>query len=282
MKAFGELHTKAAEAHDIAVGAGRSRAVEHLGRAGFAACGVIYALIGALAVKVALGDGAGEAADPRGALHTIAAQPFGRFLVGAVAVGFSAMTLWNVVQALLDPQDRGTDTKGIVVRAVHLIVAAVWTALAIGAFQIVLGGDMDADGERSATATLLSKPFGAVAVVVVGLGVVASGVVMLYAGATRKFMQWEDLVDHDDKVRRVLERLGQVGLSAKGIVMGITGVFLVSAGVKSSAEEARGLDGALAEVVDTPFGPALLVAIALGLVAFGAYSVALAKYKKMT
>src|SRR5690349_11884662 len=86
---------------------------ERLARFGFATRGVIYLLIGVLAGKAALGTG-GKTTDNTGAIVTLYQQPFGRFLVGAVAVGLLAYALWLFVEATLDPERKGTDARGVV------------------------------------------------------------------------------------------------------------------------------------------------------------------------
>src|SRR5690242_14728410 len=84
-------------------------AFELFARAGFVARGVIYAIIGVLAVKVALGAG-GKTTNQQGALRTIAHQPFGKFLLVAVAIGLAGYSLWRLTRAAVGHGPEGSDS----------------------------------------------------------------------------------------------------------------------------------------------------------------------------
>jgi hypothetical protein len=269
------------QANRTAERAARSRGVEALGRIGYGACGVLFVIIGVLAARVAFGAHA-HSLDPRGALHTIAAQPLGTPLVFVVACGFAGLALWSLIQSIVDPRGRGTSAKGLFVRFIQFIVAAFWTVLAVGAFRIVFGSDMPKEGERDAAAVLLTQGWGPTAVVVIGAGIVAGGLGMLYVGVTGRFLEWEDLTTRKRTPKAAVKWLGIFGYAAKGLVLAISGAFVILAGVRARADEVRGFDGALAEVANRPYGMVMLFAVALGLLAFGAYSLVLAVYKKVT
>jgi hypothetical protein len=114
-----------------------SKGVEALARLGYATLGVVYLIIGVLATQAALGAG-GRTEDPQGALHTMARQPFGRLLLGVTAVGLCGYVLWRFVQAVVDPERRGTDAKGLITRLGCLVSGVVYAALAVLAAQMAL------------------------------------------------------------------------------------------------------------------------------------------------
>ena len=77
-----------------------SRTFQVLTRIGFVARGIVYAIIGLLAIQVAIHSrGSSKPADPRGAMETIQREPFGHWLLIAVAVGLGGYALWRFVQA---------------------------------------------------------------------------------------------------------------------------------------------------------------------------------------
>src|SRR5829696_8195367 len=76
----------------------RAPQFEWLARAELVARGVVYAVIGILALKLALGDG-GKATNQQGALKTIAGQPFGKALLIVMAIGLFGYALWRLVRA---------------------------------------------------------------------------------------------------------------------------------------------------------------------------------------
>src|SRR5579885_1344609 len=110
-----------------------------LARAGYAAKGVIYLIMGGLALSAALGDGA-TPTDQKGAFQTIVDHPFGQFLLLAVGIGLVGYSLWCHCQAILDVDGKGTSAKGIVTRVGYGAVGIMYLTLAFGAFKLATGG----------------------------------------------------------------------------------------------------------------------------------------------
>src|SRR5687768_8000821 len=103
----------AREAQDHAEAAVRQARpwVTALGRVGYVACGIVYALVGFLAGQAALGS-RGDTTDAHGALGSILEAPFGRLLLGLIAAGLVGYALWRFLQAALDTDNEGSDLKG--------------------------------------------------------------------------------------------------------------------------------------------------------------------------
>src|SRR5436190_24012967 len=85
-------------AHEAAPDVSRKDAFASLARPGLIARGVVYAVIGVLAIKVAVGS-AGKAPNQQGALKTVAQQPFGKVLLIALAVGLAGYAGWRLIRA---------------------------------------------------------------------------------------------------------------------------------------------------------------------------------------
>lgn len=255
-----------------------------LARIGYAAKGLVYLIIGGLAVRVALGDGR-STTDRNGALRAIYQQPFGKFLLGIVAIGLVGYALWSFIQAVLDPEHQGTDTKGIAARLGYGGVGLSYTALALAAVQLVMGtgnGGKSSDSTtQDWTARLLTLPFGPFLVGTVGVIIIGIAGYLFYRAYIADFQKTLALGEVSTHVRGWLIALGRGGYGALGVVFGIVGVFLIIAARRDTAGAAKGLGGALAELARQPYGHVVLGIVAIGLIAYGLFSFVQARYRRL-
>jgi hypothetical protein len=265
--------------------AATSHWMELLARLGYATRGVVYLLIGVLAVELAVGHG-GKITDQRGALQTIAEQPFGKFLIVVVAIGLVGYGLWSLIEALFNPEGKGSNAQGIAARLGQAAVGIAYALLAIGAFQLAFGapsaGKSSTASTQDWTAQLLSAPSGVALVVLVGLVVVAIALYLFYRAYAADFRKYLNLSCMSAQVSRWVLDLGRLGYAALGVVFSIIGIFLIVAAFQHNAAQAKGLDGALKEVAHQPFGQVLLALVALGLIAYGLFSFVEARYRRLT
>jgi uncharacterized protein DUF1206 len=256
-----------------------------LGRAGFAANGIVYLLVGVLAAQAALGTG-GETTDPEGALVHIVQAPFGSFALAAVAIGLTGYAAWRLLQAVLDTEHKGTGASGWAARIGFGVSGVIYLGLAATAVGLVLGsrGSDSANGDQAAqdrTAFLLSQPFGRGLLVVVGLIVIGVGVAQLVAAYRASFRKALRENEIGPREREWITWAGQLGYSARGLVLFLVGGFLVVAAVQQQPNQARGLAGVLATLAAQPAGPWLLGLVAVGLAAYGAFMLVQARYRRM-
>lgn len=255
-----------------------------LARGGYATKGVVYLLVGVLAAKAAAGSG-GKTTDNAGAIETLYQQPFGRLLVGIIAVGLFVYALWLVVAAVLDPEAKGTEPKGVVARLAFAIVGCSYAALGFLALRLVLhrsssGRSSDAK-TQDWTARLLKHPAGAAVIVLIGLIVLGVAGFFFFQAITARFRDQLNMADAHAAERRWVVPLGRVGYAALGIINTIVGLFFVIAALRHNAGEAKGLGGALNEITLRPYGAFLLGVVALGLVAYALYTFAEARYRQL-
>lgn len=273
---------KATEGAADALGeAARSKWMMWLARFGYAAKGVVYVVVGALAALAALGSGERlEGTD--GALRSIARQPYGEVLLGIVAFGLAGYVLWRVVQALADVDGKGSGWKGLGARAGYLLSGLAYAGVALSAARIVLHvNESGYDLKRSWSGRLMVMPFGRWLVALAGVGVVGFGLFQIYKGYKAKFWRRLKLSEMPDVQHPWALLSGRVGYAARGVVFCVVGVLLVQAARHFDANEVVGLDGALQALTERSFGPVILGAVAVGLFAYGVYMFVEARYRRI-
>jgi len=260
----------------IARSVGTNRALRVLARVGFAASALIHLFIGLLAIRVALQQSA--EGDQSGAIAQIAQLPGGMALLWIAVVGLFALALWLVVQAILGI---GYASKKRWVRSlVALAKAVAYFVLGITALAFVQGGSTNASSStEQLTSGILTLPCGQWLLGLVGLIAFGVGIYLIAKGARRRFVN--DIVLPSGPSRRAVLALGTVGYVAKGIAIAVVGVLFVIAAVIVNPSQASGLDGALKALAALPFGSAILIAIGVGLIAFGIYTFARARLARL-
>ncbi len=255
--------------------------VKRFSRLGYVTIGIVYLIVGVLAAQAALGTG-GETTGSSGALHEIISQPFGRFLLGITAIGLAGYALWRVVQGLIDADNRGSDAHGIGTRIGYVISGGIYGGLAWTATQMVLGnGGGNSDSTQDWTALLMAQPFGVWLVGIAGAIVIGMGSHQIYKGLTVKFREKLRLAEMSPQEQTWTIRAGRFGLSARGVVLGLIGVFLTQAALQANPNQAKGLGRTLQELTQHPAGPWLLGIVAVGLVAYGVFMAFMGRYRRM-
>ena len=255
--------------------------VERLARLGYIAKGVIYAVIGFLAFREAVGAG-GRSTDPSGAIHSIGTQPFGGVMLALLAVGLACYALWKVVQGVKDPDGKGSDAHGIVRRVAYVGSGALYGLLAYTtAAQSILGAEDTSEDAATASAMAFQPPLGPILVWLVGTIVVAVGLYQLYAAYEAKFRDDLRLQQMGETEERWIIYAGRIGTAARAIAIGVAGAFLLLAAYQSDPSKARGLGAALEIVQLQPLGPYMLGTIAIGFLVYGAFMFAIARYRRI-
>ena len=257
----------------------QSSGFEWLARSGFVARGLIYWIVGVLALKLALGAG-GKAANQQGALKTIAHQPFGKVLLILVAIGLAGYALWRLIHALLGHGPEGSDST--FERVAAFASGLVYAGLCAIAVEILLGsGGNGSGGAHNATAGVFGWPAGTWLVGIAGAVLIGIGLYQGYRGISKDFLKDSKTEEMSPTVRNWIEWIGTFGHLARMIVFGLVGVFLIKAAIDFNPNKAVGLDGALAKIAHDSYGPILLGIVSAGLIAFGLYSLADARYRRI-
>ncbi len=254
---------------------------ETFARLGFAAKGIVYVLVGVLALMAALGEG-GQTTDSKGAVAWLAGQPFGEFALWLVGIGLLGYAAWRFIAAFRDSQHKGSDAKGLGKRAVYALIGIAYTSTAIYALRIASGDPAGSGGSQSQaqswTARLLEAPLGVVLVIAIGIGIFAAGVMQMHKGWSEKFTK--DLRSLPPNSNHVITA-GKWGYIARGIVFAIIGSFVIAAALDHDPQKVRGLEGALDTIASQPWGQFLLAFIAAGLACYGAWSLIESRYRRV-
>ena len=266
----------AGQLSDAAEQAANSRPMIWLARAGLTARGIVYILIGILALLIARGGAA--AADQKGALAQVLAKPYGKWNVGLLAVGFAGYALWRLSEAAFGVTGEGRKAGP---RLQSFARALIYGFLAYTAVS-VLQGSRGTQGtqQQGYAAQVMAHPGGRWAVGVAGLATAIVGVALVIEGVKLKFMRHfpSGLAPN---LRTNIRNLGRIGTIARGSVFALTGVLVISAAWTYKPAKARGLDGALKTLRDRPYGGALLGVAAAGLIVFGIYGLCEARYRRI-
>ncbi len=270
------LGVRGAQVHGERVA--RTRQFDWLARAGLASRGVVYAVIGVLAFKLAIGDG-GRSTNQQGALKTVAEGPFGKTLLVVLAVGLAGYALWRLARAALGHGKEQRDGTGD--RVAALASGIAYAILCFTAVKILAGSGTGSGTPKEATGGVLDWTGGPLLVALAGAAMIGVAGYQAYKGLAKKFLDDSRTDKMSHAVRRAFTGLGVFGHVARAVVFALIGYGLIRAALDYDPDKAIGLDGALREVADASYGPWLLGLVSLGLIGFAAYSAADARFRKI-
>jgi fumarate reductase subunit D len=259
-----------------------SSQLELLERLGYAVRGLLYAVMGVLVLRIALGLGGGQATDLSGSMVYLIGNPFGKLVLIVVIVGLAAYSLWGFIRAIYDPLHRGRDASGYAARLGFVTSALSYLAIVIFALQILSGsGTASGDSTQKTIASLLTHPAGGWLTILFGL--IAIGVAGGQFLEAKRATFARDLkgTEMSASERNIAVKLGRFGMFARGVTFLVIGWFLIQAGVHNDAGQVQGFGGAFRFILSQPFGHMLVVVIALGFIALGLHSFACARWVRL-
>ena len=258
--------------------ASHTPAAHGLARAGLVARGIIYILIGWVAILVALGHRS-HGADQQGALQLLAGKPYGSVSLWLLGIGFAAYALWRLSEAAFGVAGEGNRVGP---RLRSLARAVIYAGLAYLTFGVISGTQGSQSGQQQdVTAKVMQHPGGRWLVGIAGLIIVIIGLVLAMEGIRRKFMKYLRTSQMSPRTRRVVRLLGVVGTVARGAVVALVGIGVTDAAVSHNPASSGGIDKALLTLRNQPAGPILLLLVALGLVIFGLYGLCEARWRRV-
>ena len=259
--------------------------METIARLGYVAKGFVYGAIAILALLTAFSFQGGETTGTTGALHAIAKQPMGQVLLLLIAIGLVGYVIWRLVQAFADPDNKGSDAKGLMARLGYLLsglaymgVAANSALLAFGSSGGSSGGD---NSKQDWTAMVMQQPFGRWLVGLAGALTIGIGFYRIYQAYKSKFRKKLNLNSLDRDREKWLVNISRFGIAARGVVFIMIGFFVLQAAHNYDPQKVKGLDGVLATLVQQPWGKVLLALMAFGLLSYAIYLLLQARFRQI-
>lgn len=248
-----------------------------MARFGLFARGVVYIVIGVIGFMLALGV-AQHTPDRAGAIEAIATKPLGYPLLWLLVIGFAALALWRLSQAV---GSRVPETGRM--RLYVLVVGIAYAVVCIGTLMFVVNGrtpESSNEAPRDLSERLLSYSGGWVVLALLGLAAFAIGIRLSLGGLRNEFTDHLRMGWMRESTREMVVWLGRAGYMARGVIVAAIGLGAMDAAVTYDSAHAKGLDGVMLEFARTPWGPWLLVLVSIGLVAFGLLSFLESKWRR--
>jgi len=258
--------------------------LERGARLGFAVKGLVYATIGVLAARLALGQSGGRTTDPQGALRAIGASTFGRLTLTIIGVGLIAYSAWRLIAALRGSDEDGYGVRAVLTRLGKTLDGVFHGWLGFEAMQLLSRARRAHASEDMAehwSAKILPFPAGRwlLVAVALGLGVYACyQIVRQIRSGARDHLQFGDT---SARTRDAIDLLGRYGTSAMSVVLLVVAWMLLRATLAYDPRQAGGIGRSLAKVMQEPHGRLLLGIVSLGFVSFGAFQIASARYRRI-
>lgn len=245
-------------------------------RFGMVVYGIVHLILAWLAIQLALGEH-GKQASQKGAMQTLAQQPFGPVLLWLITIGMFVLVLWRVLEAVVGHReyDGGKRWRK---RGVSAFKAVIYGYIGYLALRYAIGSASSSSSSTSYTKTLMDQPYGRWIVGGVGVAIIAYGLNYARRGWTEKFMENLDARGTSGDTGTAYRMVGKVGYIAKGIAFCIVGGLFVAAAYTHEAKKSGGLDDALHTVLRQPLGPVLLLLIAAGIACYGLFCFARARH----
>jgi hypothetical protein len=247
-------------------------------RFGFASNGIVYCLMGVLTVLAALGLNS-QKGDKTQAFKFVYEQPFGKFLLIAIAVGLCGYVMLRVLQAFLDTGGEGKSAKGLVNRVGYAISAMLYLSLIIYAIKLASGNAGSGNSQKFVVAKVMEYPMGEWIIGIVALISIGAGLNQIYLGFSKKFMKKVNL--YKSGYYDMFQRAGMIGVASRGLVFSIVGYFLLRAALDSNPAEAEGTAEAF-DFLQNNFGNVLMCLVAMGLVAYGIFMFIRARHERIS
>lgn len=258
-----------------------SKLLVRFGRLGYAVKGVVYIVMGLLALVASFGKG-GKTADTKGAIVTIGEAPFGKLALLVIVIGLFGYTAWRLVSAATDAERKGDDPTGIGMRLGAAARGLMYGTLAVWTLEY-LKTDRQVGGDKSVSLTdrVLGLPAGRWIVIAAGLGFIAYAFYQVYRAFSEKFLDHLAMTRESAETRKSVTAIGKFGITARAVVFGMIGVLFIKSGWAYDPAKAGGIQKSLRVLSQQPMGEVLLKVVALGLMAFGIFQIATARFRVM-
>ncbi|MCX6747991.1 MAG: DUF1206 domain-containing protein [Candidatus Pacearchaeota archaeon] len=174
--------------------------------------------------------------------------------------------------------NKGKNLRGILERIGFFISAIAYAVLIFPTYGFIFSTSNAAQNGaqvvqlRNIISTIFLLPFGKWIVGIIGGLVLGVGLYQVYKGLRYDFGKLIRSYKLTDKQIKAVKIIGRIGTLGRAIVFFLIGLFLLFAAYNANPEQVKGIDGVLLIILQQPYGNLLLGIVALGLIAFGGYS----------
>jgi hypothetical protein len=256
--------------------------IRPIARIGLAAKGVLYSLLGLLAVMSALhiNGQTSNHADRTGVFEFVLKQPAGKFLLALIAAGLLCYSIWRFIQTFLDTERKGQETKGVAKRATYLLSGLTYFFIGVLSVKALLDKPGSGNSQKETASQILEQPAGQWLLVAVALIMAGVGIYQIWYGNSEKYRKHVDVQELDEKASRSLLRAGKIGYIARGIVWLVVAFLFAKAAIHNRASEAGDTSDAFGYLQGKTYGSYILLALALGLICYGVLNFIRAGFEK--
>ncbi len=250
-----------------------------MAQSGLITKGVVYLVLGTIVILQAINIQPGNtSADKTGVLQSLYHSFAGKWLLPLLIVGLCCYVLWRVIQAIQLGENFSENWKKVVR---YFFSALVYGLFAYSAIQMVVAGkEKNGDSQQELAAELMSKPFGEWLLGIAALALAGVGIYQVWYGLSKKYRKHVDRMNLHSRKASILLSAGMIGYPARGIVWLLIAYLLLRAAITGSSEKAGDTDKAL-HWAQGEFGIVVLVAIAVGLIAYGIFNFIRAAYENL-
>jgi hypothetical protein len=214
--------------------------------------------------------------------------PAGRVVLAFVGLGLIAHAAFRAALVLVGEHyvHRGP-LRQIIRRVINAFAFLFYLGMASTAGALAIGWNAHVPADRNAgprhlSARILIAPLGRPLLIAIGVGILVAAVVQLVhafgPNHVRERLRVEEMTERQCKT---VLGVGRIAFAARATVLATFGYFVVRSAIDGVPGEARGPAGALHAVWELPHGDFLLAVVASGLIAFGAYGLLEARWRRL-
>ncbi len=269
-----------------------TKKIARIRSAGFFTKGMVYLLLGTLTFMAAL-DLGGEISSRDGVIKFLLQLPLGKILVGIVALGLFAYSLWRIYEMLMNPKSNEDEENfKSDFKRFRFFYSGVLYGLIAYSFAKPLINDLAGNGanqdsdqnsdQKAALWELLSQDWGKPVLWIIAAVVAGQSLWQFYQAYKGKFMKKIDNYPDIKNEYEFIRKSGRMGYAARGVVFGILSFFLVQVILQHNANVYKGTEGALQYLLSFSYGQVLLGMVSLGLIGYGVFNIMVARHADLT